>query len=474
MSEIKSNVFYCTICQYPEEALPNAYRVRPYVHEIIVVHNQHVIEQVKAEFDDLKATLHFVDWKEDFSYKRTQYIRKTGDIIKEKGSRSSGDNACGYTKNNTWMLISDTDEFPSIALLQNLQSIIAKAEIEKSTICTINAHDYLIRGEGTSDPFTFIPKPLEDVTQEEIVGHTISNYHKELLVKYQDKLEYTGKVHHTLRGSGLRMMQAQKEYYYDHIKKDADMHSHGCRNWFIGGGGVQEFGPKWKELRKITDKYGLDSWEKMEKAMKNGNIQSDIKQFFVDHKDDNDTSSDSEVRSFYTYYNMLHKEELKGILQNVKSVVTKDGIKDPIPTGIKKSESLYYDPNWKREPAKKVVVENPKKVIDTYMNDYKYQETKVSSNSSNSPKLESYRPRSKEPFPSEKVLTNEAELDGLKNKEEIEEFVDDTYIQILGRSADEGGLKTYTSAIMEGRINKKQLADIFRKSDEYIEKGFDT
>ena len=385
---ITSNVFYCTICQFPEEALPNVYRVRPYVNEIVVVHNHPVIAQVKAEFDDLGATLHYVDWKEDFSYKRTQYIRKTGEIIKEKGVE------CGYTKDNTWMLVSDTDEFPSIPLLQNLQNLIAKAEINKSTICTINAHDIFIKGEGTPNPFTFIPRSLEDIPKEEILYNNTSNYFKELLVKYQDKLEYRGKVHHTLSGSGLRIMQLSKNYWYDHIKTDADLHSHGCRNWFIGGGGVQQFGQKWKEFHKITDKYGLDTWEKMEKAMKIGNIHHDILQFIVDHKDENDDHTDSELRSFYSYYKILHSNELNNTIQTIKSIVTKDGIKDP-------------------DPVKGSV-------------------------------------------------------------DEIKRFVDSEYIRILGRNGDTAGVNNYTNAIKEGRIKKEELANIFRKSSEYIEKDLES
>ena len=481
MSEntIKSNVFYCTICQFAEESLPNAYRVRPYVNEIIIVHNQPVLTQVKAEFDDMSATLHQVDWKEDFSFKRTQYIRKSGEIIKEHPEK-------GYTKDNTWMLVSDTDEFPSIPLLSNLQNLIAKAEINKSSICTINAHDYMIKGEGTPNPFTFIPRPLEDINENEIISHSISNYHKELLVKYQDRLEYTGKVHHTLRGSGLRMMQASKDYWYDHIKTDADLHSHGCRNWFIGGGGVQEFGPKWKILRSITDKYDLDSWEKMEKAMKIGNISSDILQFFVDHRDDNDTSSDSELRSFYSYYKIFHENELKGIVQTVKTVVTKDGIKDPIPKSQKinvknevdENEQLIFDPSWKKEygstrPKKsdtlistsKPLYENPQKITRDYVKDmsYHFQEVKVSSDSSNTPKINNNL--KKENITVEEVTECE---------DDIREFVEDTYNIILGRAGDPGGVKNYVEAIKSGRMKKEKLADVFRRSDEYLEKGLET
>lgn len=469
MSKIESNIFYCTICQFPEEALPNAYRVRSYVNEIIVVHNKPVLEQVKAEFDELEATLHYVDWKEDFSYKRTQYIRKTGEIIKEKGDY------CGYTKNNTWMLVSDIDEFPSISLLSNLQNIIAKAEIEKSSICTINSHDIFIKGEGT---FTFIPIPLEEVNENDIISSRISNYFKELLVKYQDKLEYTGKVHHTLRGSGLRIMQASKDYYYDHVKKDTDLHSHGCRNWFIGGGGVQEFGPKWKVLRSITDKYGLDSWEKMEKAMIIGNLYPDILQFFVDHKDDNDTSSDSELRSFHSYYKILHSKELEGIIQNVKTVVTKEGIKSPIPESqkilqkvsvdnkdVNYKNGLYYDPSWKKDysiqsknsekliDTSKPLYNNPQKSTGNYIEDmsYHFQEVKVSSDSSNTPKTE--------------VTESESE---------IREFVENKYWEILGREGDIGGVNNYTKEIKEGRLKKENITKIFRNSEEYLEKRLET
>ena len=508
MSEntIKSNVFYVTICQYPEEALPNAYRVRPYVNEIIVVHNYPVIAQVKAEFDELNATLHYVDWKEDFSFKRTQYIRKTGEIIKEHPEK-------GYTKDNTWMLVSDIDEFPSFPLLQNLQNLLAKAEIEKSTICTINAHDYLIKGEGTANPFTFIPRPLEELDDGEIISHSISNYHKELLVKYQDKLEYTGKVHHTLRGTGLRMMQAPKDYYYDHIKTDADLHSHGCRNWFIGGGGVQEFSAKWKTLRGITDKYGLDTWEKMEKAMKIGNIHSDILQFIIDHKDDNDRHTDSELRSFYSYYKMLHENELKGVVQTVKTVVTEKGIIEPLPkqkvrivdNGIHeplyiyeesnkdiKEDKLYYDPKWKKDygsvqpkssdkliDTSKPLYNNPQKVTGDYIKDmsYHFQEAKISSDSSDSsdlyvnPKISISSPKM------EKIIKLDNEIDkinGTESEDEIREFVEDTYNQVLGRCGDPGGVKGYVELIKNKKITKNNLADIFRKSDEYIEKGLET
>ncbi len=447
MNEIKSNVFYCTICQFAEESLPNAYRVRPYVNEIVIVYNHPVLNQVKSEFDDLSATLHQVDWKEDFSFKRTQYIRKSGEIIK-------GNPEKGYTKNNTWMLVTDTDEFPSISLLQNLQNVITKAEINSSTVCTINVHDIFIKGEGTPNPFTFIPRPLEEIDKSEIISHNVGNYHKELLVKYNDRLEYRGKVHHTLSGTGLKIMSAPKEYYYDHIKTNSDLHSHGCRNWFIGGGGVQEFGEKWKSMRLITNKYGLDSWEKMEKAMKVGNIPSDILQFFVEHKNDNDSHTDSELRSFYSYYKIVHPKELENIVQTVKSVVTKEGIIDPVPESKKIENISTSNPLY----------DNPQKMTGDYVEDtsYHFQDVKISSDSSDS----SNSPNS---FKSPKI-----DNDIIENDDEIREFVEDTYNTILGRAGDPGGIKNYVNEIKSGKLKKEKLADKFRRSDEYLDKGLDT
>jgi hypothetical protein len=476
MNDVK--IFYCTICQFPEEALPNSYRVKPYVDEIVVVHNQSVIAQVKSEFDDLGATLHYVDWKEDFSYKRNQYIQKTGDIIREKGE------SCGYTKNNTWMLVSDIDEFPSLYLLEHLKTLITKAEIQNSTICTINAHDIFIKGEGTPSPFTFIPRSLEEISKDEIISQSIGNYYKELLVKYQTKLEYQGKVHHTLHGSSLKIMQAPKDYYYDHIKTNADLHSHGCRNWFIGGGGVQEFSQKWKDMRSITDKYGFDTWEKMEKAMKIGNIHFDILQFFVDHKDDNDRHTDSELRSFYSYYKILHENELKNIVQTIKTVVTKDGIINAVPRSKKKDETLVFDSAWRRGYSDSLCKElvslsnssnTPKTDISSKIS-CEISENKVPNelNDSDKRNIELLKKVSCDPEVIEWNKTISKSDTITESDDEIREFVENTYNQILGRAGDPGGVKNYVEIIKSGRLKKEKLVDVFRKSFEYLEKGLDT
>ena len=94
---------------------------------------------------------------------------------------------------------------------------------------------------------------------------------------------------------------------------------------------------------------------------------------------------------------------------------------------------------------------------------YHFQEVKVSSDSSNTPKINNNL--KKENITVEEVTECE---------DDIREFVEDTYNIILGRAGDPGGVKNYVEAIKSGRMKKEKLADVFRRSDEYLEKGLET
>lgn len=57
-----------------------------------------------------------------------------------------------------------------------------------------------------------------------------------------------------------------------------------------------------------------------------------------------------------------------------------------------------------------------------------------------------------------------------REKDEIESFVEDTYLKILGRNADIEGRDNYVREIKEGHISREQLSAIFENSDEYKNK----
>lgn len=303
-------IFYCTICKKVEETYTVCKRIYPYVDDIIIIHQypyKNELSKVKPD----KCHLYLTEWKDDFSWYRNQYIKRTGEIIVEKG----------YDINDVWMLITDCDEIPSLATLYNLKDIIHHANNMYSgkgaTLITINSHDVIVKGgessvnnSVTDNNVIHNVRLLEDYNDSEILYNHVSDSYKEMLMKYNNKLRYDGIVHHMIHGTGLKFMQAPKEYYYDHIKTETDINIRGCRNYFIGGGGVNEKTEKWKMLRKICDKYGILTWEQMKNVMDNGHIEDELLLFFINHKDDHDSHIDSELRSFYTYYDNIHHDEI--------------------------------------------------------------------------------------------------------------------------------------------------------------------
>jgi hypothetical protein len=53
---------------------------------------------------------------------------------------------------------------------------------------------------------------------------------------------------------------------------------------------------------------------------------------------------------------------------------------------------------------------------------------------------------------------------------EVMHYVEETYLQVLGRHADQPGKEAYTKAILEGRLKREDLANHLKQSREYQEK----
>ncbi len=58
-----------------------------------------------------------------------------------------------------------------------------------------------------------------------------------------------------------------------------------------------------------------------------------------------------------------------------------------------------------------------------------------------------------------------------KNEDEVRRSVQNAYQEILGRPADNGGLKAATDNIMKGYITIEELKKSFYQSDEYKKKN---
>ncbi|GAH05577.1 unnamed protein product [marine sediment metagenome] len=52
----------------------------------------------------------------------------------------------------------------------------------------------------------------------------------------------------------------------------------------------------------------------------------------------------------------------------------------------------------------------------------------------------------------------------------VKDFITETYFKCLGRHPDPGGMRTYTKAIRNGEITRRDLPIILKSSPEYKEK----
>lgn len=54
---------------------------------------------------------------------------------------------------------------------------------------------------------------------------------------------------------------------------------------------------------------------------------------------------------------------------------------------------------------------------------------------------------------------------------EVMQYVENTYMKVFGRHADQEGKEAYTAAIVEGRMRREDLAEILKRSPEYVQKA---
>jgi ubiquinone/menaquinone biosynthesis C-methylase UbiE len=167
----------------------------------------------------------------------------------------------------------------------------------------------LIKSADTYDTVSFNSHDIGFDKNGVEIYHNISSYYKQLLFKIYDGVKYNRNVHHELVGHLYKEIHASDDLYYEHIKKEFDIYIRGCRNFFIAGGGVDEYCDEWKELRAI--KSCPSSWHKFRDQLISGTISNDIKNWITNHRNSNTLPHrDSEIRAFFTtYYEILHPEQ---------------------------------------------------------------------------------------------------------------------------------------------------------------------
>lgn len=229
-----------------------------------------------------KVELHTIPWGDNFPEYRNEYLKRC--IL--------GD----------WVCVADPDEWYGPEVCRDLRQLTSEADEKEIGLLLVNSHDIEIQLDGKVDK-------------------RISNFFKNLIFKYQPEVHYEGvgeakNVHETLIfPPGTKQATLPRKYYYEHIKTWVEIKERGARNVWIGGGGnnVGYKNPMFVELRQITDRLGLKTWPDVREYIRRGNVDSELKEVILKHKDDCGWDWENESRDWFLWYQLVHASEFEGV-----------------------------------------------------------------------------------------------------------------------------------------------------------------
>jgi len=265
-------------------------RVLPYIDQAIFVYDQTVdqtqdIAAIETELMDYGlaprtvANIKWVyrEWDDHFSKQRNAYL--------------------DHVPEGAWVIVSDPDELFSETFLTDMREILLEAEKQGINQLGINSHDITTQLDGT-------------------VTTSISDWFKQLIFKFDEGVRYVGCVHETLLPGrfGWRPANLDRRYFYEHIKSMLEIRERGARNVFCGGGGnnVLDKNPMYVEWHKIAERIGITEWPEMRAYIRYGNIDPELKQLFIDHRNDSGWDFQNESRDPFIWYKALFPQEMEG------------------------------------------------------------------------------------------------------------------------------------------------------------------
>ena len=262
-------------------------RVLPYVDKCVLVYDSTVSDGDKTkilcalpagEIPPLPDKLNFFyrEWDDQFSKQRNAYL--------------------DHVNEGEWVIVSDPDELFSASFVHDAREILYDADKRGINIIGINAHD--------------VTKELDGKTTK-----AISNWFKQLIFKYEDGVRYAGKVHETLLPGvhGWRPANLDRRYYYTHFKSMLEVKERGARNVYCGGGGnnVLTQNPLYVQWHEWTKQHNVYDWPQMRAYIRVGHIEGDLKQLFIDHRNDSGWDYENESRDPFLWYKALFPDEMK-------------------------------------------------------------------------------------------------------------------------------------------------------------------
>jgi len=267
-----------------EQALVGIKRLRPFVDRYVVVVDETVSEDQKAQLRDAGCEVYFHPWHDDFVEMRNHYLEKC--------------------QTDDWAIVHDPDEWFNQAFCEDIRKLIEWAVQNNVDRLCINSHD--------------VTYQKEDLEKGTMPQETVSDFFKNLIFRKREGAQYIGKgeggrVHEGLviPGSTGTMVNLHRKYWYTHVKYWHEIWERATRNVFIGGGGINIGGrnPSWKPLRQICSDLGIESWGQMREYMRKGNVDSKLKDWMWENRFEGWDYQHEMMEMGRWYYEYLHPEE---------------------------------------------------------------------------------------------------------------------------------------------------------------------
>lgn len=280
------SISYCQMT-YKEDlhkTIENVKNAAKYVDVCIVVYDQTLGADDIKSLKDAGAYVVYSKWEDNFPKQRNRYLAEALSF----GSR--------------WVLVSDPDEHFDENFLKAIRFICAQAEQTNIDLLLINARDIFTDDENGN----VLEKP------NEVRG----TYYKNLLFRLTPNTHYIGigetkNLHEQLIGP-MRPARLPEQFFYRHIKSHVEIWEHATRNVFVGGGGMNlgDSVPHYKEFKDIMNRLNLKTWREFRAYLIDGNIDNELKNFIIKHRNDVGHDYDSEYREMFKwYFQILHPEE---------------------------------------------------------------------------------------------------------------------------------------------------------------------
>lgn len=276
-----------------EDLVPNIESLLPHVDSVTVCDggsNPNTFMYMRNwSLEEPKIRFFLHPWRDDFPWARNNLLTRINEIA----------------QTDDWICTTDPDEF--IQQPESLKHYILIAQQHNKNMIGFQCRSVSLKGKKR-------------------VWENLDDYWKRFLIKWDRNMRYAahgGQVHEYITGIDHRIWDpgspgsTQPALIYEHRKQENIIWLRGLRNFYCGGGGPNGNHThihEWKEFKHLAD-YAIGNlntpWHDFYKYFIKGNISPEIKNWMINHRNDDWGDGSSEFREAYkTYFILLHPEEM--------------------------------------------------------------------------------------------------------------------------------------------------------------------